>query len=277
LETIMTTSSDTTPVVAVAPLKNRRARRDRVLRGSARVRPAGHFTPAATSQDEGLDFPKPAMPELPQLKQLESTAAQAREQLVLKQLLAVPPAPAPAFERPNDPVHVHAVLLDWLGQQPVAFSRVFVDITGSVLSALWLSHVLNLVQFQAGQLDSASGEFIFELTAQACHEATGLTEREQTRSRTSLMELGLLGRPKAQPGGPAKARRKAGQADTGPRWSARAWSLNLGRLAELLLEHSRPLAQTLVHERTLAEQLLADKLQSRSEQRRKRITGGKAA
>jgi hypothetical protein len=276
LENIMTTSSESHPIVAGTPLKNRRARRERVMRGNARGRLKASLTQSANGlgelQDEGLVFPGPDLPALPQLQQLDEVAsAQARDKLALKQLLTVPPVTAPAFEHPNDPVHVHAVLLDWLGQQPVAFSRVFVDITGGVLSALWLSHVLNLVQAQAGHLDGANGEFIFELTAQACHEATGLTEREQIRSRTSLIELGLLGRPTAQPAGPR--RRQA--AEAGPRVGARAWSLNLGRLAELLLQHSRPLAQAMVQQRTAAEQLLAERLQLRSEQRRRRV--GKAA
>ena len=36
-----------------------------------------------------------------------------------------------------------ATLLNWLGQSPITFHRIYVDITGSVVSGLWLSYALN--------------------------------------------------------------------------------------------------------------------------------------
>jgi len=79
-----------------------------------------------------------------------------------------------------------AVLLDLYGQTPVAFHRVFVDLTASVTAALWLSHAVALVQQRTGQ------EGVFLLSQEDCHQATGLSRREQENARARLREIGLL-------------------------------------------------------------------------------------
>ncbi|MBW8831355.1 MAG: hypothetical protein JF606_18415 [Burkholderiales bacterium] len=79
-----------------------------------------------------------------------------------------------------------AVLLDLYGQTPVAFHRVFVDLTASVTAALWLSHAVALVQQRTGQ------EGAFLLSQEDCHQATGLSRREQESARARLREIGFL-------------------------------------------------------------------------------------
>jgi hypothetical protein len=83
----------------------------------------------------------------------------------------------------------HMVLLDLYGQPPVAFHRVLVDIAGSVTAALWLSHAVAMVQ---QEMSGEGGERTFTLTQEACHQATGLTRREQETARARLRDMGLL-------------------------------------------------------------------------------------
>lgn len=79
-----------------------------------------------------------------------------------------------------------AVLLELFGRQPVAFHRSFVDVTGSVTAALWLSHAISLAQ----QTD-ASAPLL--LSQDDCSAATGLSRREQETARARLRAAGLLG------------------------------------------------------------------------------------
>lgn len=98
---------------------------------------------------------------------------------------------------PTELTTEQAVFLDIFGQAPVAFHRVFVDITGSVVSALWLSNAINLVS-QIIQSSPRSGEpstasdIWFSLSSDDCHATTGLSRREQETARESLRELDML-------------------------------------------------------------------------------------
>lgn len=85
-----------------------------------------------------------------------------------------------------------AVMLKWLGQQPVAFHRSYVDITGSVVAALWLSHMMDrLASGSAGAIDP-SGDYLFEMTGRECEQDTGITRAQQSTCRRQLIGLGLL-------------------------------------------------------------------------------------
>lgn len=98
---------------------------------------------------------------------------------------------------PTELTTEQAVFLDIFGQAPVAFHRVFVDITGSVVSALWLSNAINLIS-QIIQSSPRGGEATlasdvwFSLSSDDCHATTGLSRREQETARESLRELGML-------------------------------------------------------------------------------------
>jgi hypothetical protein len=249
------------PSISGAPtvLKNRQARRGRSLarteRSTARVGERSFQSSVGRLGDlVDASLIEPAMTTMPTLP--------VPPELVLAaprvQAPALPDPQMPVFLQPDDPALVHAVLLDWLGQQPVAFSRVFVDITGGVLAALWLSNLLALVQAQHGQLDPTTGVFAFMLTAKECQAQTGLSEREQSRARAQLTALGLL----AAPGGKASRSRLC---------------LSLQRLAELMLQHSRPTALALSREAAQAEALRAQMLQMRSNDRKQRRGLGQVA
>ncbi len=86
----------------------------------------------------------------------------------------------------------HAALLEWLGQEPVSFQRCFVDITGGVLPALWLSHAMRHVsRARAGEFE-ANGDFCFAMSASECEVATGLTRAQQAGCRRALINQGLM-------------------------------------------------------------------------------------
>ena len=86
----------------------------------------------------------------------------------------------------------HAALLEWLGQEPVSFQRCFVDITGGVLPALWLSHAMRHVsRARAGEFE-ANGDFRFAMSSSECEAATGLTRAQQAGCRRSLINQGLM-------------------------------------------------------------------------------------
>ena len=108
----------------------------------------------------------------------------------------VPRESAPSLAPPPAPVDRallnQAVMLNWLGQQPVAFNRSYVDITGGVVSALWLSHVMDkMAARRAGAIDP-NGDYVFEMTGRECEQDTGITRGQQGTCRRQLSALGLL-------------------------------------------------------------------------------------
>lgn len=119
-----------------------------------------------------------------------------------------------------------AVLLDWLGSQPVAFHRVYVDVCGSVTAAVWLSLVLSLLDSQGKKLVDAQGIFRFALSASQCEAQTGLTYREQRKAQRQLIECQLLADEGKQPG-----------------QTVSMFALDMNALTQRLLAHSAGLAE----------------------------------
>lgn len=70
---------------------------------------------------------------------------------------------------------------------PVAFQRAFVDVTGSVTSALLLSALMQEHEHRV----AVEGGW-YHCSAEACERATGLTRKEQSTARRILRDLGLL-------------------------------------------------------------------------------------
>lgn len=92
----------------------------------------------------------------------------------------------------------HALLLDVMGQRLITFHRAFVDVTGGVTSALWLSWAVEQVRIHAarpqpGQVSAEDASQVwFESNHQDCERATGLTRREQDTARRVLREARIL-------------------------------------------------------------------------------------
>lgn len=115
-----------------------------------------------------------------------------------------------------------AVLLDSLGQEPITINRAFVDLTGNVLSALWLTYALQR------QRCTETEEYIEVLmSASECTKDTGITRAQQQTCRKSLIALGLLNE---QTGGQGKIIR---------------FRISTRRLIELLAQQAMPLARAL--------------------------------
>lgn len=79
------------------------------------------------------------------------------------------------------------LLLDLLGQTPIVFHRCYVDITGSVTAALWLSHAIYHITENATEEDSW-----FSKSQSAWEQETGLSRREQETARKLLVRLDIL-------------------------------------------------------------------------------------
>ncbi len=80
-----------------------------------------------------------------------------------------------------------AMLLDLVGQAPITINRAFVDLTGNVLAALWLSYAV-----EKG-LDRDNGPtFVLELSASDVEKDTGITRPQQQTCRRTLAAMGLL-------------------------------------------------------------------------------------
>lgn len=93
-----------------------------------------------------------------------------------------------------------ATLLNWLGQAPITFQRIYVDITGSVVSGLWLSYALALAA-RAPARDFEGDDYVFTMSSRDCEAATGITRGQQVKCRKALADIGLL----SEEGGQRKA------------------------------------------------------------------------
>jgi len=133
-----------------------------------------------------------------------------------------------------------AVLLDWLGSQPVAFQRVYVDVCGGVIAAVWLSMALSLLDGKGREQVDAQGVFRFTMPSKLCEAQTGLTDAEQRRARQQLINAQLL----------YVQGRKGGR-------NTPVFALDLHRLTAHLLQHSEGLAQ-LLEQQQMANQPKAD-------------------
>lgn len=153
-------------------LKNRRQRRAKVIRPD--------FNPATRGArgEQGVGG-LPTVKALPPLPTISSRVT-AEEGGLNEELVA-------------DSSLTQAVLLDWLGQQPIAFHRIYVDISGSVTAAVWLSLVLSRMSSNgAGDDIDASGIHRFTLPRTQCEAETGLTDAEQRKAHRQLVKAGVL-------------------------------------------------------------------------------------
>lgn len=119
-----------------------------------------------------------------------------------------------------------AALLEWLGQPPISFHRVYVDIAGGVLPALWLSCAMEKLA-QAQREDFAeNGDFLFSITEDEMELESGLTFRQQSSCRRQLVSKGLLSTESSQD----KSQHR----------------LRLNQLARKLIDQSESLARNLL-------------------------------
>jgi len=146
-----------------------------------------------------------------------------------------------------------AVLLDWLGQQPITFHRVFVDITGNVISAIWLTYALSSLTSDVRSAMDDQGLYQFNFSTEGCSSQTGLTALEQKKCILNLQQLGLVIK--------TSARAQRGQVRI---------SINLQGLANQMLEHSKSLALAMHQQGAFDKQVDVNLLQARSNARAQR-------
>ena len=129
------------------------------------------------------------------------------------------------------------VVLEILGQAPIVFHRIFVDITGSVTAALWLSYALYALAKHPER------ESWFWHTARDWLESTGLSRREQESARRVLVGRNLVLQQRA--GMPARLHFKVNLDELGRGLAVHlgepesAWQWDDARLRRLL---GRPVA-----------------------------------
>ena len=134
----------------------------------------------------------------------------------------------PVHQAQNDDYVSHlaqATLLNWLGQSPITFHRIYVDITGNVVSGLWLSYALHLAS-RAAPKEFEDNDFVFGMSARDCEVATGITRGQQAGCRRALAELGLL-------------------SETGGQRRAPTYRLHMDKVADRMMHASKTLASTL--------------------------------
>ncbi|WP_157559285.1 hypothetical protein [Hydrogenophaga crassostreae] len=192
-------------------LKNRQQRRARVVRQD--------FTSSTPSPSE--------LPELP----------------VFTTATAVDEGVDTAVLQTGDSSLTQAVLLDWMGQQPIAFHRIYVDISGSVTAAVWLSMVLSHMASGLSQID-AQRIYRFTLGRTQCEAETGLTDAEQRKAHRLLVKAGILFVRY-----PNKSEAHSATTHTP------SFQLDLRKLTALLLTRSEGLADMLRASATLAPAL----------------------
>ena len=98
---------------------------------------------------------------------------------------------------PIDP----ALLLEIHGQSPIVFHRIYVDVTGDILAALWLSYAVYYVT--EGITVSRDGWWSRSQPQWAAD--TGMSRREQERARRCLRRLALI-EERRQPNAPMRFR-----------------------------------------------------------------------
>jgi hypothetical protein len=114
-----------------------------------------------------------------------------------------------------------AMMLEWLGQAPITIHRAFVDLTGNVLAALWLSYALDRSPKQ-----DESGFMLIEMTSAECQKDTGITRAQQQTCRKTLVDLGIL-------------------TEEGGKGRALHYRINTQRLMDLLVKQVQPLTEAL--------------------------------
>ncbi|WP_312840937.1 hypothetical protein [Delftia tsuruhatensis] len=111
-----------------------------------------------------------------------------------------------------------AMLLDLVGQAPITINRAFVDLTGNVLAALWLSYAV-----EKGLDRDIGPTFVLELSASDVEKDTGITRPQQQTCRRTLAAMGLL----TEEGGKGRTLK---------------YRVHLDRLMEQLQTQAQPLA-----------------------------------
>lgn len=125
--------------------------------------------------------------------------------------------------------HIHsAMMLEWLGQAPITIHRAFIDLTGNVLAALWLSYALDRAPDQ-----DETGSVLIEMSSAECQKDTGITRAQQQTCRKALADLGIL-------------------TEEGDKGRALQYRINTKQLMDLLVQQVTPLADAL---RTSSQQL----------------------
>ncbi|TAG49745.1 MAG: hypothetical protein EAZ30_02615 [Betaproteobacteria bacterium] len=100
---------------------------------------------------------------------------------------AAPRQYAPSFEH-SATMLSPGMVLD-LFDEPIMFRRIYVDLTGSVTAALWLSHLLSCDE-SLKYVDAARRWF--EIALDQISETTGLTRFEQEGARKRLRDLSII-------------------------------------------------------------------------------------
>lgn len=118
-----------------------------------------------------------------------------------------------------------AMLLEWVGQAPVTIHRAFIDLTGNVLCALWLTYALEKAKaWEHGA--SKNGMVAIDMTSAECERDTGITRAQQQTCRKVLVQMQIL----SEVGGQGKAIQ---------------YTLDTHRLLDLLMQQAQPLADAL--------------------------------
>lgn len=87
--------------------------------------------------------------------------------------------------------YIHsALMLEWIGQTPIMIHRAFIDLTGNVLTALWLSYAVEKAKECIDQ--DGGNSVLISMPASECEKQTGITRAQQQTCRKSLIALGLL-------------------------------------------------------------------------------------
>lgn len=130
----------------------------------------------------------------------------------------------PAVDAVEEALREEARFLHWFGQETIAFNRGYLQITGNVIAALWLSWVLERMpqEVHAGRASLANDRYQFTMTGADCEQATGITRAQQSGCRRQLEELGLL-------------------EVTASRGKAVTYVVHLARLRDIMTEQARPL------------------------------------
>lgn len=137
------------------------------------------------------------------------------------------PLPLPVSENDRALRQV-ALMLTWLGNETISLNRAFVDATGNVLSGLWLSWVMDQMpaMLRSGRGVTQGHDYVFEMSAQECLKATGITRAEQATCRKLLARMGLV-------------------SDDGQRGKTLRYTVHLDRLHARIEEIAAPLKQPL--------------------------------